>query len=50
VKAGDIEKWVSGRAELPREALLRVVEIIIDELAPPGDGTEPGEPRGTRLI
>jgi DNA-binding transcriptional regulator YdaS (Cro superfamily) len=50
VKAGDIEKWVSGRAELPREALLRVVEIIIDELAPPGDGTEPGEPQGTRLI
>jgi DNA-binding transcriptional regulator YiaG len=46
VKAGDIEKWVSGRAELPREALLRVVEIIIDELAPPGDGTEPGDPPG----
>jgi hypothetical protein len=41
---------VSGRAELPREALLRVVELIIDELAPPDEGTEPGEPRGARLI
>jgi len=48
VKASEIEKWLSGKAELPRESLLRVVEIIIDELAPESDGAEPGDPPAPR--
>lgn len=47
VKAGDIEKWTSGRAEVPRETFLRLVELIIDELAP-GEGAEPGDPPAPR--
>jgi hypothetical protein len=47
VKAGDIEKWTGGRAEVPREAFLRLVELILDELAP-GEGAEPGEPPAPR--
>ena len=48
VKAGDIERWASGKAELPRQAFLCVVELIIDELAPPGDGAGPGDPPAPR--
>lgn len=48
VKASEIEKWISGKVELPRDSLLRVVEIIIDELAPESDGAEPGDPPAPR--
>lgn len=47
-KAADLEKWLSGRSELPREVFLRVVELIIDELTPEGDAAEPGDPPAPR--
>jgi len=47
VKAGDIEKWASGRAEVPREAFLRLVELIIDELAPGEGAGDPPAPRSS---
>jgi len=47
VKAADLEKWLGGRAELPREVFLRAVELIIDEL-PEGGGPEPGDPPAPR--
>jgi len=48
VKAAEIEKWASGKAELPREVFLRVVELIIDELTPEGDASESGDPPAPR--
>lgn len=48
VKAADIEKWLSGRAEVPREAFLQVVELIIDELTPEGDAADAGDPPAPR--
>ncbi|MGQ0545530.1 MAG: YdaS family helix-turn-helix protein [Betaproteobacteria bacterium] len=44
VKAADIEKWLGGRAEVPRDVFLRVVELLVDELAPDADADEPGDP------
>lgn len=48
VKAGDIEKWLNGKLELPRDVFLRVVEFIIDELTPEGDDADPGGPPAPR--
>lgn len=48
VKATDIEKWMSGKAEVPREAFLRVVDLIIDELTPDADASESGDPPAPR--
>jgi hypothetical protein len=49
IKAADIEKWLGGKAEIPREEFLRVVELIIDELTPEGDGdsADPPAPRSS---
>jgi hypothetical protein len=48
VKAADLEKWLGGKAELPREVFLRAVELIIDELPPEGGASEPGDPPAPR--
>lgn len=48
VRAADIEKWLDGKAEPPRELFLRVVELIIDELTPEGDASESGDPPAPR--
>ena len=48
VKAADLEKWMSGKAELPREVFLQVVELIIDELTPDADASESGDPPAPR--
>jgi hypothetical protein len=48
VKAADIEKWMSGKAEVPRDVFVRVVELIIDELTPDADASEAGEPPAPR--
>jgi hypothetical protein len=48
VKAGDIEKWLGGKLALPRDVFLRVVEFIVDELTPEGDGADTGEPPAPR--
>lgn len=43
----DIERWLAGKEDIPREHLLRVVDVLLDELAPPahGDDGEPPAPR-----
>lgn len=48
LKAGDIDKWLSGKLELPRDVFLRVVEFLIDELTPEGDDADAGEPPAPR--
>ena len=48
VKAADIEKWMSGKTEVPRDVFLRVVEIIIDELTPDADDSDAGDPPAPR--
>ena len=47
VKVAEIEKWLSAKIEIPRETFLRIVDIIIDELA--GGDSEPGEPPSPRF-
>lgn len=46
VKAADIEKWLSGKAEIPHAAFLRIVDVIIDELT--GWDSDPGDPPAPR--
>jgi DNA-binding transcriptional regulator YdaS (Cro superfamily) len=48
VNAADIEKWMSGNAEVPRDVFLRLVELIIDELTPDADASESGDPPAPR--
>jgi hypothetical protein len=48
VRAADIEKWLSGKLELPRDVFLRVVEFIVDELTPEGDDADAGGPPAPR--
>ena len=44
----DIEKWIGGGGRVPREMLLRVVDLILDELQAPGEssGGPPEAPPG----
>jgi len=34
-KVEDVEKWLAGTGRPPRETFLRVVDVILDELAAP---------------
>jgi hypothetical protein len=43
VKGAEIEKWLAGKEALPRDLFLRVVDLIIDEITPPGDPSEPND-------
>ena len=47
VKPADIKKWLAGKTDIPREKFLRIVDVIIDELAS-GD-SDPGEPPAPRF-
>lgn len=49
VKLPDLDKWLAGKGQVPREPFLRAVEIIIDDLADEGDATDPGEPPPPRV-
>ena len=42
VALADVNKWIAGEKP-PREMFLRVVDLIIDETAPPGDSSEADE-------
>ena len=42
VPLSEIEKWLLGEKKPPREIFLRVVDLIIDDSAAPGDA--PGAP------
>jgi hypothetical protein len=47
VPAAQIDAWIADKAKPPREVFLRVVDIVLDEGAPPGaaDALEPEPPR-----
>lgn len=47
IKTADIEKWLSGKAEIPREVFLRIIDVLIDELT--GGDSDPGDPPAPRL-
>jgi hypothetical protein len=44
VRLKELEKWIAGKASVPRDAFLRAVELILDDLAIEGDATDPGDP------
>lgn len=45
VKLEDVEKWAAGTVAIPRELFLRIVAVILDELAPEeGLSDPPDEP------
>lgn len=41
VKPEDVEKWAAGTAGISRELFLRIVAVILDELAPPEGLSDP---------
>ena len=47
IKTADVEKWLSGKAEIPREVFLRIVDVLIDELT--GGDSAPGDPPAPQL-
>lgn len=47
VGSKDLEKWLAGKADIPRDVFMRVVELIIDELAPDA-GDESADPPAPR--
>jgi len=44
VKPVEVEKWLAGDDEIPRDVFLRIVDLILDETAPPSAADEDGEP------
>lgn len=46
VPASEVEKWILGEKKPPREIFLRVVNLIIEDSAAPGDA--PGDPPAGR--
>ena len=43
VPRAEIDKWIADESKPPREIILRIVDIILDETAASGDG-DSGEP------
>jgi hypothetical protein len=43
-KVEDVEKWAAGTRRTPRDVFLRVVDLILDELASASDSSDPAEP------
>ena len=44
VKPVEVEKWLAADDALPRDVFLRIVDLILDETAPPSTTDENGEP------
>jgi hypothetical protein len=45
VPVAEIDRWIADKARPPREAFLRVVDIVLDESAPAaGDASDSHEP------
>ncbi len=49
VKPADLDKWLTGKGQVPREPFLRAVEIILAELDEDADDTDPGDPPPPRV-
>ncbi len=47
IKTRDIGKWLSGKAPIPPEMFLRIVDVLVDELT--GGDSEPGDPPAPRF-
>lgn len=47
VKVVELERWLDGKAQVPHDTFLRVIDFLIEELAPPGD-SDPGDPPAPR--
>jgi transcriptional regulator with XRE-family HTH domain len=48
LKVRELERWFSGKAAVPRETLLRIVDVLLDELASPAEGDD-GDPPAPRF-
>jgi hypothetical protein len=44
VPLADLEKWIADKDQPPTAMFLKAVDLVLDETAPPGAGTESGEP------
>jgi hypothetical protein len=44
VPISDLEKWIGGDKEPPIAVFLKAVDLVLDETAPNGGASEPGEP------
>ena len=47
-KVEDVEKWAAGTRRTPRDVFLRVVDLILDELASASDSSDPAEPQSSQ--
>jgi len=48
VPLAELEKWIADKDEPPTAVFLKAVDLVLDETAPPGsgsEGTEPSPPR-----
>ena len=41
IPAAEIDKWIADQGRPPREVFLRIVDLILDETAPPAAAGEP---------
>jgi hypothetical protein len=48
VPLAELEKWIADKDQPPTIIFLRAVDLVLDETAPPGAGSEPGEPSPPR--
>ena len=44
VPLAELEKWLTGGKEPPIAVFLKTVDLVLDETAPNGGASEPGEP------
>ena len=48
LKMAEIERWLDGKAEIPHESFLRIIDVLIEETASPGDSdSDPPSPRSS---
>jgi hypothetical protein len=48
VPQADLEKWIAGTATPPLPVFLKAIDLVLDETAPPGGLSEPGDPESPR--
>jgi hypothetical protein len=44
VPLAELEKWIADKDEPPTAVFLKAVDLVLDETAPPGGGSDPAEP------
>jgi DNA-binding transcriptional regulator YdaS (Cro superfamily) len=48
LKERQLDRWLAGKEPIPREHFLRIVDVLLDELAPSADADDGGEPPAPR--